>query len=245
LTISNLHHTHNSDICPHNISISTATKRQTMTCTSPTASSAHGRFSKKRVHFSTTPKQVYDAPQLDEDFYTDYWWQTEDIRNFQVKTKRFIDSASGQSEIMACLQHTYKLASRVACKVNDNKLSKVLKHVPVDANLMLWCCGYPVRGLENYLRDHKFNSHIEYQSAIITWQTTVSNEEELRMVSQYMTRESRIFARMLGQGDSLFLEMPDQTSLTTLCFQEKTATTSLPRKRSAASTKRQVVSNVA
>lgn len=140
---------------------------------------------------------------------------------------------------MESLNQIYKLASRVACKVNDKNLSKVLKTFPVDANLMVWCCGYPVRGLENYLRDHNFNSHIDYQSAILTWQTTVSDEEELRMVSQYMTRESRIFARMLGQGDSLFSEMSDQI---TTCLNGKTTTLT---KKHFTSSKRQVVSKLA
>jgi hypothetical protein len=111
---------------------------------------------------------------------------------------------------MESLRQMCKVASRVANKVNDKKLTKVLKNVPVDASLMTWCCMYPVRGLESRLReDDTFNSHVDYHNTMLTWQATVSNEEELRMVSQYMTRASRIFARMVGSGDAYFLQMPD------------------------------------
>lgn len=157
---------------------------------------------KKRVQFAISPPVVHIIADYDHD-PTEAWLQTSDFERFRATARLMVTTAKKQEIFKSSITGIYRLAGRVASKVSSEAtLSEALVSVPVGQHLSLWCCGYSFRGLEKHVRDQSFNLPLHYQREVVAMQHKVESDDDLRNVSQYLTRRDRILARMLGQADS-------------------------------------------
>lgn len=163
--------------------------------------------SKKRVCFSKTPPSQHSIPLVDENCREDVWWSRAELKRFKTKARSQVSSGSTNClSLIDCLHKVHKLAGRVASKISqEDRLYGVLQSVPIGESLSVWCCASLLRGLERPIRRCDLSSSVDYMRAVVKWQGTV-NAEELRQVSLFLTREDRVFARMLGQGDAYAVE---------------------------------------
>jgi hypothetical protein len=158
---------------------------------------------KKRVHFATSSPMVHTIVDHADHDASDAWLQTSDFERFRAAARLMVATAKKQEIFKSSITGIYRLAGRVASKVSsENSLSEALVSVPVGNHLTLWCCGFSFRGLEKHVRDQNFNLPLNYQREIVDMHRKVATAEDLRSVSQYLTRRDRILARMLGQGDA-------------------------------------------
>ncbi len=157
----------------------------------------------KRVRFTSALPVEHNVPRIDEKLKEDIWWNRQDLKRFKGKAKDQVISESTKNEsLVDCLRKVYKLAGRVASKVSqEDMLFGVLQSVPIGKNLSEWCSENLLRGLERPIRRSDLSSFVEYQRTLVKWQHSV-DAEELQQISLFLTREDRVFARMLGQGDA-------------------------------------------
>jgi len=161
---------------------------------------------RKQVRFSKFPPQTHLIETVKPKYKDDVWWSRRDLESFRSKP---IVINHETTMYLECLYKVHALAHRVASNISwEDKLHEVLQAVPIGRNLSTWSSSGrkpSLRGLEKALiqRNKEMASTcVHYHKSIVQWQKTV-DVMELQMLSQYLTRRDRVFARMLGQGDTM------------------------------------------
>jgi hypothetical protein len=189
-----------------------------------------GKRSKRRqrhVSFTSQIDQVYEAPESHCDAsVTDLWFTPFDFQRFlktaqqEAKTIRIGDD----EEYLIGVDQTHSIALRLSESVNLNLkdetlLNRIFKRLDMkNTGMAKWCLETPHRGLERIaskqLRHSKQFIRKAVKAIILpkdddtissgrSSSSRAKSPEELANAVQLQTKESRLFARMVGLADEL------------------------------------------
>lgn len=140
------------------------------------------------------------------------WWDRFDNDMFRLEASILADNLEFDPVLSKCIRKAYSFAGKIASSAkNEHKLTKRIASINVDHCLVIWCEGSNNRGLENYLKKSTVQkiglktyrtaeSSFYYRMMVIMNQAKMS-QEKLRNKCLSLSRQDRVFARMMGDAD--------------------------------------------
>mmetsp|Transcript_3411 Transcript_3411/g.5017 ORF Transcript_3411/g.5017 Transcript_3411/m.5017 type:complete len:348 (+) Transcript_3411:64-1107(+) len=170
----------------------------------------------KQVRFAPEIVQVLEflptRAELSDAETRTFWWLSEDYDEFKLTAKLICKEVRRNTKYTAGLDAAYRRATRAAFTIEDEEkaddVEGVLEDLNLDLGLAQWCThGHSRRGLERWgSRMHGLSrgEHAEdAKTEIVKLAYVIDDMEQLRIEAEKRTRVSRIFARMMGEADSV------------------------------------------
>lgn len=218
-----------SDSSSMNSLMSAPTQRR-LSFDKPRLLSKRSKRRQRHVSFVSQTDQVYEAPDSHCDTaVTDLWFTQFDFQRFlktaqqEAKTIRIGDD----EDYLIGVDQTHSIALRLAESVNKNVqdetlLNRIAKRLDMkNTGMAKWCLETPHRGLERIASKQLRHSKQFIRKALKTIllpkdddtissgrsassaSRTKQSPEDLAHELQLQTKESRLFARMVGLADEL------------------------------------------
>ncbi len=173
----------------------------------------------KRVRFASSlmtcgneSKCCDDSQHVDVDLL---WWSPTEIKFFKMDAQLLAEQAMHNESLNGSIQHAFECAGRIASATKDEqKLFQKLETMVYESCLSVWLSRHSSRGTERRVlkrspckrsRERNNKALLDHRSMVLSNQGKL-NQEQLRKKCLQLSRQERVFARMLGIADSVTVQ---------------------------------------